>query len=716
MSAETWTVESLHNLPIGCVTFNPDNTVVAACIGSACVLYSVTDGIRITVLEHKDNLASAFFVELDKLLAVTRSGEITEWSVIGENQAQVSSHKITAFPVKKAVYLRESRRCMIVVDHGDNLTVDSVMHEKSLTTVAKLPASIKSEQIAITEHYVAYCSGKEVFMIPTEEDSEMSPSSFVCKTHIEGLGDRNADNVFIRITASGDTIAATLAIGRVYVWSNVSQKGVQDSAFTIHWHKVAPSIALTHYGGLLSAGAEGVLCKFTLTGTGRPSMLPRLAAAVRDLALSDDDSHVAIILEDNSLHVVVTSSMNILSTLDTVATCRRSLNSVFTTDPSAPNMLVMNGKPGSLQWIDCAASKTDHQTSFSLENVADGDMSFAGITQTFPDVEQVFLSSTTIVTLETVINFEEEHKRLRFWERIEGSNHSVQVVDSFIVSKETIDVTGFRRPNSISEKIFFSIMKTGRVNVWIPCEDGTRYKLDPVRQIDRESEFHAGSVIHQGMWASAHPEGANDTDVVIVWNTSDLTEIEVLRTDGKVSSVEFDGKNHLICATDKSVKCWRHSAMQIECLWIVEQSLRVHVSPLGGFAWNENNVMEFDVETAALKMSFQFGAPVDDLLALGDGTHVAVVARTEKGLLFAHPKEDEMRTVQVSSSTAKTPFAQLAPAKSSSKTSAEAVARPAAKGAAIRLFDGPCHVLPPVSHLAPIFIAQCLAPPLSEQK
>ncbi|VDN31436.1 unnamed protein product [Cylicostephanus goldi] len=176
---------------------------------------------------------------------------------------------------------------------------------------------------------------------------------------------KSYEDTLARITASGDTIAATLAIGRVYVWSNVSQKGVQDSAFIIHWHKVAPSIALTHYGGLLSAGAEGVFCKFTLTGTGRPSMLPRLAAAVRDLALSDDDSHVAIVLEDNSLHVVVTSSVNILSTLDTVATCKRSLNTVFTTstcsDPTAPNMLVMNGKPGSLQWIDCASSRTDHQ-------------------------------------------------------------------------------------------------------------------------------------------------------------------------------------------------------------------------------------------------------------------------------------------------------------------------------------------------------------------
>ncbi|PIO72554.1 hypothetical protein TELCIR_05511 [Teladorsagia circumcincta] len=60
--------------------------------------------------------------------------------------------------------------------------------------------------------------------------------------------------------------------------------------------KVAPNLALTPFGGLLSAGAETVLCKFTLSGAGRPNMLPHLAAPVRDLAISDDASHLAVIL------------------------------------------------------------------------------------------------------------------------------------------------------------------------------------------------------------------------------------------------------------------------------------------------------------------------------------------------------------------------------------------------------------------------------------
>ncbi|EYC38732.1 hypothetical protein Y032_0699g1627 [Ancylostoma ceylanicum] len=592
-----WTTGSVRSLPIGSVAFDPTNTVIATCIGSDCVLYSVSDGKSAAVLEHSDDLTSVFFLEKDKLVTVTTSGEVAEWALSDESPQQISSHKITAFPVRKATYLHEDRCCVLVIDHGTHLTVDKLMHEKSLATIAKLPADIRPEQIAITSRYIAYCSGKEVFVVPCEDDSDISPSSYVCKTHIDGLGARNASNVFVKITALGDTIAATLAIGRVYIWSHVSRKGIQDSAFTIHWHKVAPSIALTQFGGLFSAGAEAVLCKFTLSGAGRPNMLPRLPAAIRDLSISADGSHLAVILEDNSLHVVVTSSMNVLSTLQTVVTCERSLKSVFTTDPCSPGTLVMNGKPGSLQWISCTDSKTVCQTSFSLENVADGDMSFAGITQTFPDVEQAFFTESIVVTLETVINFDEEHKRLRFWARTKGMNSTVQIVESFIVSKDTVAVTGNKYTSSGSEEMFLSVMKTGKVNVWVPCEEGTRFKLDPVRQIDRQYEYRAGSAIHRGMWASAHPEGPEDTDVVVVWNTSNMTEVDVLRTGGRVSYVEFDGKNHLVCSTDKAVRCWKHTAMQFELLWVVEQPLGIHVSPLGGFAWHGHDADESELET-----------------------------------------------------------------------------------------------------------------------
>ncbi|KAJ1373158.1 hypothetical protein KIN20_035499 [Parelaphostrongylus tenuis] len=718
-SSEDWITKSVGSLPLKCVAFDPTNELVAACAGSNCMLFSASDGKRTGVCEHTDDIVSVFFTEHYAVVTVTKGGEIVEWNLTESGPMRISSNKVTDFPVIRAFYLRADNRGILVIDHETHYSADCVMPNKSLAHIADLPSGLGYEQITIESSYIAYCSGKEVFVIPTDDNSSMMSSSYLCKAHIEGIGERNSANVFVRITSQGDTLAATLAIGRVYIWSHVSQKGVHDSAFTIHWHKVAPCIVLSQFGGLLSAGAEAVLCKFSLSGTGRPSMLPRLAAPVRDLFISTDASHLAVVLEDNSLHVVLTSSMTVLSSLQTVVTCGRSLTSVFTTDPCMPGTVVMNGKPGSLQWIQCTDSFTLSQVSFTLENVADGDMSFSGIIQTFPDVEQVFISRSVVVTLERMINFEEDHKRLRFWKRASDDCLTVHLVDSFVVSTDTVAVSGCRDSHNEQQELFISVRTNGRVNMWIPCEEKTRFKLDPVRQIDRRYTFHCGSTIHNGMWAAAYTGGANNTDVIVVWEMAEMNEVEVLRTDGRARSIEFDGKGHLVCATDRAVRCWRHLAIRFDLLWIVEQSLGIHVSPSGTFAWDEDTVVEFDVETAALKGSFKLMAPVTDLVATIDKeSRLLVVARTEKGLLLAYPKSQPKISAETLTRSTKTPFALLAPIETTVQSAASTMATSgvvaANKAAAMRLFDGPSHALPPVSHLAPLFIAHCLAPPRQE--
>lgn len=55
-------------------------------------------------------------------------------------------------------------------------------------------------------------------------------------------------------------------------------------------------MALTPFGGLVSAGSETVLCKWSLKAAGAPSMLSRLQAAVVHLSISDDGSHAALLM------------------------------------------------------------------------------------------------------------------------------------------------------------------------------------------------------------------------------------------------------------------------------------------------------------------------------------------------------------------------------------------------------------------------------------
>lgn len=55
-------------------------------------------------------------------------------------------------------------------------------------------------------------------------------------------------------------------------------------------------MVITPYDGLVSAGAETVLCKWTLKGEKRPTLLSRLQAAVTGVVLSDDGSLVALLM------------------------------------------------------------------------------------------------------------------------------------------------------------------------------------------------------------------------------------------------------------------------------------------------------------------------------------------------------------------------------------------------------------------------------------
>ena len=55
-------------------------------------------------------------------------------------------------------------------------------------------------------------------------------------------------------------------------------------------------MAITPFGGLVSAGAETVLCKWSLKGAGNPTMLTRLQAAITKVVLTEDGSQAALLM------------------------------------------------------------------------------------------------------------------------------------------------------------------------------------------------------------------------------------------------------------------------------------------------------------------------------------------------------------------------------------------------------------------------------------
>uniref|UniRef100_A0A1I7WZM2 WD_REPEATS_REGION domain-containing protein n=1 Tax=Heterorhabditis bacteriophora TaxID=37862 RepID=A0A1I7WZM2_HETBA len=617
-----WTEGSVRGFSITNIAFNSNNMFLAACSGVNCIVYSIADSKSKFTLKHSDPLVAAFFTNFYELSTVTCNGEFVEWIISDDSYSKKSSRRVTAFPVRHVFWLPEEQRCVLLVERGEDKSVFDVsllLPDRSLEKVATLPSSIKRDQIAVTDSFLAYCNGKQVSVIPMEDDSDIPRGSYVCKTHIKGIGTRNEDNIFVRIAAKGDTVAASLAIGRVYVWC------VSRSSF--------------------------------YTGT-------RFDYLYEFSHIFVFDTSRIIYTEDNSLHIVLTSSMSVLCSLPTVTSCERSLKSIFITyvtsivvavfeDPRAGKTVVMNGKPGSLQWINPIDSKTANQINFSLENAVDGDMSFAGITHTYHDIEQAFMSMNWIITLETLVNFDEEYKRLRIWKRNNSNPFDIALVESSQVSGDTIFVTGCSHPNTDDENVFITCTSNGNIYLWQYLSQDTRWQSDSSRETQWQgSALRCCSSVQSGaVWASAHK--GHPTDNIVLWDTTEMRVIDVIATDGVVCSVEWASSMSIIYGTNLSVSCWDVS--NGTCNWVVEQSLKIVVNPIGCFAWDEDQVIEFERSSGRLLHSIRFASSITDLIVTKNCT---LVGRTTKGLVYAHPPSIHVKKPATNVSE-KTPFALL---------------------------------------------------------
>lgn len=141
---------------------------------------------------------------------------------------------------------------------------------------------------------------------------------------------------------------------KLYLRNNVSRNGISTFSHSVHWHKWAPCLALTEFNTLFSAGDEGVLAKFALSelkSISKPQLLPRLQAPVRRLNLSEDSSIIVVVLADNSAHFILNSTLNVLSSMETILCSPKKSLFFLTEDPLYTDYVVHSARPGFMQWI-----------------------------------------------------------------------------------------------------------------------------------------------------------------------------------------------------------------------------------------------------------------------------------------------------------------------------------------------------------------------------
>uniref|UniRef100_A0A8R1IA34 WD repeat-containing protein 75 second beta-propeller domain-containing protein n=1 Tax=Caenorhabditis japonica TaxID=281687 RepID=A0A8R1IA34_CAEJA len=693
------------------VSISPNNRILATS-GSTCEFLSDKNREFRRFLKHDSDVIATFFQSNERLVTVTENGEVSEFEERDKKFEKLSSRRVTAFPVVAAFAQPPKSdedselKLWFVLKKSDSEKYDVCIScaNGSIEKVLEIPSGLRKEHISICDGVVSFIQGLTIQTIVTSDTdrSVLSDTKFTAKKG-GGEGD-NVNHKFEYIASNGNFLVASISDGRVLKWSNVKTNGVSDVHHRIHWHKTAPHVAVTEFGNVLSAGAECVLARHT-PGQKEPTLLPRLVAPVTGLVLSPDSSTVALVMEDNSIHTVLLSTMAIKSSLSTLEYCPRSLNTVFNSDPLRNRRIVMNGKPGSIQWFDPVTISTSDRMLVTLENSVDGDMSSRGIRSAFRDVLTTSLTTNFLVSIEKFVNFDSENT-VRFWQRFENNQRSV-LVASITVPRDVVFVATCANTASKFANTIVTASTSGTISVWDYTPKDVREELEKSRNW-QEAEIRAISGIQSdGKFVSAHGRHA------VVWNVKNMKIIDVLDCEDDIIRLDFaaDGR-HLIVSTKKSVVCW--DTLCLLLVWRIRQSVGIHVSSVGSFAYDGAQVMRFDTETGRVLGSVQFSAPVDELIVIQHRQDALIyVAKTSKGILCNRPANLKS-SGKGANSDSQTPFQQLARL---SASAASAASKPAQfvrqpRPEAARLFAGPVHQLPPISMIAPLFIEKSLLPPL----
>ncbi|CAD6184706.1 unnamed protein product [Caenorhabditis auriculariae] len=705
-----WVEKTVLGSVISHISVHENNELLACCSGHSCDFYN-GKGTKVS-LAHDSLLIASFFVEEKILITVTENGDVSEWQ-LEENEdeegpAKISSRKVTAFPVSAAFLVDRPKKTgrkfeiWLVIQRGEDSEVADLCYicpDSSIEKVVEVPAEIRAEQIAIHGEMLAYCQGNQVFAQTCFEEKPKK-SSFIYESRAEriGLGDGKHLNEFIRASAVDNFLAVTMANGRIYLWSNFQTSGVSDQAHTFHWHKVAPQLELTPFGNIVSAGAECTLVRSTKGA--KPTFLPRLVAPVIRLKLSPDASRVVLLMEDNSLHVILLSSMALERTIPTFCYCERSLNTIFKSDPGSIKKWIMSAKPGFVQWVDSLGWIQSANMNVTLDNAVDGDMSLVGVRVAYKDVLEMALSVGFAATLEKFINFDSLNQ-LRFWRRKAGR---FEFVSAAMVPTDFVFLAACKASSSEFVKTFITASQSGKIHVYEFSNDENNAKEDVTRARNwQESPIEAiSSISADGKWISAHSQN------LVLWDVKTMRVIDSLCCDDQVTFVDFESSGrYAIIATESNVFCW--DTMSLAVLWRIQQKVGVCLESSGSFVFIGSQVMQFDPLSGRVLNTWKFSA---DIIQLGvvKRDHYRFIAKTSKGILALRAPE-KTNTSKEEPIERETPFQRLGNRKVESVVVTDTAILVQPKPDASKIFAGPCHSLPPLTLLAPLFIEKALLPP-----
>ncbi|KAL3998317.1 hypothetical protein ACH3XW_14570 [Acanthocheilonema viteae] len=692
------------------IKFSTDNRQAFIISNNDVLVVEVKSGRRMQLLTHPARIVSLYCAFPGKTVTYTTDGAEYIWST--DTWTILRCREMNCTPLN--VWHSYDTTLMVTKGEGKELIVTKINENEILQNQEILRTgshNIGPSQFAVTANYFVCCEKLFVYLYTFGENGVkrfkyIGKADFMDSSLLE----------FISITARGDTVAASISFGRVFIWNNVSRKGINTFSYSVHWHKWAPCLALTESNTLFSAGDEGVLAKFALSelkSISKPQLLPRLQAPVRRLSLSEDSSIIAIVLADNSAHFILNSTLNVLSSVESILCSPKKSLFPLTEDPLYPNYVVHSARPGFMQWIVPSTMTSIATADVSRENPVEGENIFSDTTG-YMDICEVALSQTMVVTADCDVGFDISsfQNRLQFWRRNKD-------LGSFAL--EYCELCGDRVIKFIRACLDFDMFITadnkGILCIWERMENDEKKWC-------KFSEVHWMGVpilhmsrIQKSHFATIHDINGKNDGVVALWSMEQgkyPRVVHVHQGNDKLTAVEWGPPNSANLLIISSKSCiYAFNVYTLAPLWIVcEPDLRLAVTSQFTVAYNKNVISVIDSSSGTLLCQRKLNANLESVIAVGEGRTFTVIAAYEKGygviarseLLEEAQKQLYARNTKLK----KTPFSNLLTVGKKEVKNSEV---PVEILSNLEIFSGPSYSLAPMPYLAQKFIRSCFLLP-----
>uniref|UniRef100_A0A915PZM9 Anaphase-promoting complex subunit 4 WD40 domain-containing protein n=1 Tax=Setaria digitata TaxID=48799 RepID=A0A915PZM9_9BILA len=684
------------------------STITQAFIASNndVIVVEVESGCRKQLLTHPAKVVSLYYAFSNKVITYTVNGTEYLWST--DTWTILCCRELNCLPV--SVWHSNETTLVVTRNEDRELIVTKINESKVLQKQEILrtgPHNIRSSQFAVTTTYFVCCEKLFIYLytfgeIGVKRFKYIGRAEFMDSSLLE----------FMSIAALGDTVASAISFGRVFIWNNVSQKGISTFTHSVHWHKWAPCLALSESNTLFSGGDEGVLAKFALSESksiAKPQLLPRLQAPVRRLNLSEDGSIVIVVLADNSAHFILNSTLNVLSSVESILCSPKKPLFPLTEDPAYTSYVVHSARPGIVQWIKPSTMTSVATADISRENPVEGENIFSD-TKGYTDVCGVALSQTVVVTADCNVGFGIPNNRLQFWRR----NKDLGSLALECRELYTNGIINFIRA-CFEYDMFITADNKGVLCTWEKIQEKKWYKSNeihwmgvPILHMSRIRKLH---------FAAIHDITGKVNGVVALWCVEQKKIpriVHVHQGNGKLGAVEWGPLNNASLLIISSKSCiYAFNVCTFTPMWIVcEPNLKLAVTSEFTVAYKENAIFVIDSTSGTLLCQKKLNSIPESVIAVGEDRTFTVIAAYEKGYGVVARSEllEEAQNEMHKKNTAskKTPFSNLLIA---GKKNVENDDVPTETPSDLEIFSGPAYSLAPIPYLAQKFIRSCLLLP-----